>query len=132
MCDCLLSTRIEIELFDSNRNNIPNDDCPICLIPLKENAYLSCCGGYAKKLKCGHYVHVSCQINKNTDLIRCPICRQQLTNVVLYYKINQSKIINKLPLQYQRKFLQKIELSDEEINDLLTIGINYKKICYSD
>ena len=108
MCHCLLSTRIEAELFIHgvpNKTEIPDEACPICLESLRTNSSASCCGGYAKQLHCGHYVHVSCQINNNTDLIRCSLCRKQLTNTILYYNICKSLMMNKLPFGYKRAFL---------------------------
>lgn len=117
MCDCLLSTRIEMELFDKFDNNIPDEDCPICLDKLTINSLISCCGGYARKLNCGHYVHVNCQINKNPDLIHCSVCRAQLTSTDIYYKICRAKILNKLPIGYF-KLYNNNQLNEKMINDL--------------
>ena len=122
MCDCLLSLRIETLLFEINENEIIIDeDCPICLIPLKKNPENSCCCGYARKLKCGHYAHVSCQINKNPDFIRCSLCRKILTDSSIYYYIIHNIMVKKLPQGYQRL------LSEEELEYLLKIH----KIDYS-
>lgn len=135
MCWCLLSTRIESELFSKpegnvldmlKTENIPDEECPICLEPLRSTQTNTCCGGYARKLKCGnHFVHVSCQINKNTDLLKCPVCRTQLASTDIYYKICSAIFINKLPLHYQRKFIDN-KLINDEINDITqNYGIDY-------
>lgn len=132
MCNCLLSTRIEREIF-SNKNpleymdDIPNDDCPICLESLKIRANV-CCGGYARSLKCGHYVHVSCQINHNPDLRQCPICRAELTNADIYYRIMRRFFISKLPIHYQSKLSNNDILSENEIDNLQKYGIVYQQI----
>ena len=139
MCNCLLSTRIESAIFSHkdgdmmdilNPNNVPDEECPICLEPLKIPSHDCCCGNYARKLNCGHFVHVTCQINKNPDFIRCSLCRTQLTPNDIYYKICKSILVNKLPLHYQRQFLNGC-LSKEVIKELENIyEINYERIKY--
>ena len=106
MCNCLLSSRIESEIFMPfteiddvlNPTNILNEDCPICLQSLKINLSGTnvCCGGYARKLKCGHSVHVCCQIYKNINLRKCSLCRKELTTTNIYYKICRAIYINKI------------------------------------
>lgn len=120
---CLLSTRIEAELFDKyTDNDVPNDNCPICLEPLNKRNQNACCDGYARKLKCGHFVHVCCHINKNPDLLRCSVCRFQLAPIDIYYKICKSMVINILPLHYQRPCWNDT-LSGKMIDDITK---NYK------
>ena len=56
MCNCILSTHIEQTLFDkqfnsiTNKDVVPDDICPICLIPLNEKTN-GCCGIYSKNSK---------------------------------------------------------------------------------
>lgn len=119
MCNCLLSTRIESELFAGIDNNIPDEDCPICLVNLKQYAPSACCGGYARKLNCGHYVHVSCQIDKNHDLIHCSLCRTKLTTSNIYFKICRAKMINGMPHGYSKLYIND-QLTDKMKDDLKT------------
>lgn len=82
--NCLLSTCIERTIFNKmnsieNKELVPNDNCSICLEPLIESAKNSCCGNYSKQfLKCQHWCHVSCQIDKNI-LTRhmCSLCKTE-------------------------------------------------------
>lgn len=125
MSNCMLSTRIEAVLFvKTDRNEIPNEDCPICLEPLREHSKIGCCGTYAKKLKCGHFVHVSCHINNNPDLIRCSICRTELVGIGIYFKILRAIEIHRFPLHYQMKLMQ-VRLTNDDINDLKKYGIDF-------
>jgi hypothetical protein len=125
MSTCMLSTRIEAELFvKTNKEEIPGEPCPICLEPLKENSKIGCCGTYAKKLKCGHFVHVSCHINKNPDLRQCSVCRAELTDISIYFKILKAIEINKFPIHYQMKLIQ-VSLTQDDIIDLEKYGLNF-------
>lgn len=130
MCDCLISTWIEAQLFDAkpiDPNDIPDENCPLCLHPLRLETPNTCCGSYSKPLKCGHYTHVSCQINKNQDLNKCSVCQKQLSDNHLYFNICKSKIISILPLHYQKKYHEN-NLSQQEIYELAANGIDYYKI----
>lgn len=129
MCHCLLSTHIEAQLFIHdvpNKTEIPDEVCPICLESLLTNNPASCCGGYTKQLHCGHYVHVSCQINKNTDLIRCSLCRKQLTDTIIYYNICKSLMMNKIPIGYKRAFLDNT-LTEQMCLNIERCGVDLAK-----
>ena len=82
--NCVQSTMIEVFIFGGKSpEEIPNEDCPICLEPLNSKnpkpQYGCSCGYYPKKLKkCSHWMHVSCQIDKNPNWKECPICKQSV------------------------------------------------------
>lgn len=76
--NCLKSTLIESMIFKKT-DNFPDQDCPICCEKLiADSPNNNCCCPYVKELRCGHYVHVACQIDYNPDFRRCPICRTDL------------------------------------------------------
>ena len=83
--NCLLSTMVEIVLFGknnsiNNKDKVPDDDCSICLEKLTKPSSSGCCGTYSRQLLCGHWVHVSCMIDRNPDRHRCPLCRKELVD----------------------------------------------------
>lgn len=126
MCDHTVTKIIEYRIFEINENDIAiNDDnhlCHLCNIPLKQEAKTKCCVGYARKLKCGHYVHVSCQIHKTPDFVICSLerCKKIITDPSIYYDIIHYLITKPLPDGYKRI------LSEEEIKYLLNIyGIDH-------
>lgn len=87
---CTISTFVEAIIFTHDKITIPDEDCPICIVPLKEKSPYGCqCGSYAKRLTCGHWVHVSCQIDRNPDRSNCPICRADV------YKLGREQILKK-------------------------------------
>jgi hypothetical protein len=104
--DCILSSKIESHLFrpflDEKQLGFdtPKEDCPICLESLSTAAKLGnpCCGTYARMLYCGHWVHVSCQINRNKDRTRCSICRAlfcpNMELIILRHKLLQQVSIH--------------------------------------
>ena len=84
--NCFQSTMIEAFIFDKV-DELPDENCPICQDKLSENSSYGCkCSPYAKRLICGHYVHVSCQIDYNPDAGRCSVCRTNL------FKLGNEKI----------------------------------------
>jgi len=96
---------IVLHLFTSDGvNDILDEKCPICLESLQTHVENACCDGYAKKLKCGHYAHVFCQINRNPDMIRCCICRKELVSFDIYYKICHAMLLKKVPMPYHQEF----------------------------
>ena len=65
-----------IEAFIFNK---VDENCPICQDKLSEDSCYGCkCSPYASRLICGHYAHVSCQIDYNPDVSRCSVCRKNL------------------------------------------------------
>ena len=74
---------LECLLFRScDKNNIPDEDCGICLNSLKESGNYGCsCCRYAKQFeKCNHWVHVGCYFHtrlSENDYF-CPICIQNI------------------------------------------------------
>lgn len=131
---CGQSTLFEALLFDNlsgsgsginseDKDLIPNEDCCICLLSLKEDApkETGCCGRYARKTNCGHWMHVSCLVSSPTKK-NCPICRADLfDNKLMDIKSQRSKIYNTLPKTYQNMYLRdgaKIFLNQEVRFDL--------------
>lgn len=104
--NCFISGLVERNIFDlkssSFRTKI-DDVCPICLIDLNKTGEYGCCGKYARKLKkCGHWVHVGCQIDKNPNRHQCSVCRTVIIDKdALDYKIKINKLVNILPIHYQ-------------------------------
>lgn len=103
---CMLSCHIEGTIFRRGQENVsilfkkdaksgvPDEDCPVCLAPLSGKPDVqTCCGDYARKLlKCKHWVHVCCQINRKrgSNIIRCPICRvEQVDEECLALKVRE-------------------------------------------
>lgn len=137
---CTLSSNIERILFEPNINSIennhivPDDICPICLNNLKESIKNSCCGTYSRKLnKCGHWVHVSCQIDKNVNnRHECSICRMKIVDKEwLDHKIIIGETLNILPIHYQMKFRKDgIDMFDDinVLDDLKKYGFNENNI----
>lgn len=126
MSHCALSARIESVLFATPvpaRFEIPDEACPICLCPLRETSTASCCGGYARKLKCGHFVHVSCQIDRNPDMLRCSVCRQTNAIYWVYYRVIHAVLCRSIPPHYQAKFMKKT-LTPAEFNDIKNYGVD--------
>ena len=130
MCDCFTSMWIEIQLFskDQNKANIPKEDCPICFEPLDSPANNSCCAGYGSRLNCGHYVHVSCQIHKNSDLRRCSICRKELAHHFIYHGIISKTIVSKLSPSCFEALKKKLPLSSSDNDELKKRGIEFESL----
>lgn len=84
MSNCNLFTRLEISLFDKlnqidDFDKVPNQPCPICSTSLTQmSKFETCCDPYSRILKCGHWVHVNCQLDHNPFLNRCSVCKQVL------------------------------------------------------
>ena len=117
-CDCFYSSRLELNIFSIasvDKNKIPDSECPICLDSLNETSKNSCCSGYARRLKnCGHYVHVSCQLNKNPDLRRCPVCREVQADHNIYLMIITRMFASKLQSERFEELKKKEPMSYEE------------------
>ena len=138
--NCILASQIERVLFEPSINSIYNIDqvsddiCPICLESLKYMNHESCCGGYSRKLrKCGHWVHVNCQINKNIEnRHQCSLCRTKIINKnYLDKKILVATAINILPIHYQAKYLKegsKIFDNEDNLKDLKLYKINVENV----
>ena len=82
--NCAQSLHAELLLFDDDINSllnselVPNDSCFICANNLLEMSGIStCCGNYSKPLKCGHWTHINCQVNKKHNNI-CSLCDYEL------------------------------------------------------
>jgi hypothetical protein len=126
---CGQSTMLEVFLFDSlyssfeNPDLVPDDDCCICLLPLKQDApkETGCCGRYSRKTNCGHWMHVSCLICCPTKT-KCPICSANLVDDnLMKMKSQRSKICNALPSDYKKMYLKdglEIFLDENVINKL--------------
>ncbi len=105
--NCLVSSYIEDILFDSKKYNSIDmkidGNCPICLISLNKPGEYGCCGKYARKFKkCGHWVHVGCQINNNPNRHKCSICRDIIVDKKkLDYYVARKTMISTLPIHYQ-------------------------------
>lgn len=68
-------------IYDTIKKLVPHDECPICLEKLEDKGKYGHCGTYSEPLiKCGHWMHVSCQIDQNPNRHKCPICRVRLFN----------------------------------------------------
>lgn len=87
---CTLASSLERIIFryrditSEIPDDIKNENCPICIGKLGEKPlFKHCCGGYAKQLrKCGHWVHVSCQIDNNKlNRHTCSICRNVIAEM---------------------------------------------------
>jgi hypothetical protein len=98
MDPCFASTVIEETIFErlinpiGDNSLVPDGDCPICLEHLTDKpSGKCCCGGYSKSLKkCGHWLHVYCQIDRNPKLHICPLCRTVLIKGEDLYPILQT------------------------------------------
>jgi hypothetical protein len=82
-CHCTITSTIERQIFKgadstfarlmeaaanagkTTRPNmdVPDEVCPICLVQLRQKPPAKCCGRYPKRLNCGHWVHVCCQVD---------------------------------------------------------------------
>lgn len=69
--ECLIFSFVEIK-------DIPDEPCPICYGRLREPGDYGCCGTYAGKLLCGHFVHVGCHIDYNPKFRYCSVCKADL------------------------------------------------------
>jgi hypothetical protein len=84
--NCFQSTIIEAFIFE-DCNELPDENCPICQDKLSQDSSYGCaCSPYARRLICGHYAHVSCQIDYNPNVNKCSICRVDL------FKLRDEKI----------------------------------------
>lgn len=96
--NCAQSFNIELLLFKDDINSLLNPGlvsdniCFICANGLYEMSGIStCCGNYSKPLKCGHWVHINCQINKKNSNV-CSLCnyefitKENLEKVIYKYK----------------------------------------------
>lgn len=81
---CHLFKYIEKILFVNETDiSLVDEQCPICLVPLHEkDSVIKCCENYSAQLKCGHHVHVHCQIGANPNLYQCSVCRNVLCHPV--------------------------------------------------
>lgn len=103
--ECILTNFIEPIIFAAYSDDIPNEECPICLELLSEKSETSCCAKYARKLNCGHWIHVGCQFNNNQKIYQCPICLKILYNPnKLLQKIMLYKYTSRLPIYVQMNY----------------------------
>jgi len=137
---CGASTFLEAFLFDtlyssidSTKDFVPDDECCICLKSLKHDApkETGCCGRYASKTNCGHWMHVSCLISCPTKT-NCPICQTNLIDDEwMKIKSQRSKIYKLIPDDYKNMYLKKgieIFLDQDVINDLTKRNVNAQYI----
>lgn len=85
--NCTQSFYAELLLFEGEISSVsrpelvPDDKCIVCANSLHEMSGIStCCGNYSKPLKCGHWVHINCQLNK-VDMHKCLTCEMQLADI---------------------------------------------------
>ncbi len=92
--NCAASALIEAFFFRHPKDTAPtpDEDCPICLENLRKDGSIGCCGTYAKQLLCGHFVHVSCQIDYNSNYSECSVCRKDL-NKKYFFDLRGQKSI---------------------------------------
>ena len=58
-----------------------DDDCPVCLVSLKEDSKTySCCASHTTEIVCGHQIHFGCfyKTIMETSRMQCPTCRREL------------------------------------------------------
>lgn len=116
--NCQVSMIIELHLFALSQKPIPKEYCPICLNSLTHAAPKGCCGTYARPLKkCGHFVHVTCQVDRNPNILQCPVCQILVADHKVYYECLNEKLLSVLPLHYRRNFIHN-ELTEEQLKIL--------------
>lgn len=111
-----LALYIEKLLFSPDSLHTPKDKCIICNKKLSENGKYGSALKYCRKLlSCNHWVHVSCQIEKNEDKHTCPVCHKEIIKKeVLRDNIIKWKLIARLPEHYKVIFNEEgIKLFDD-------------------
>lgn len=82
--NCVTSFRFELDLLLAGvaQKVIPtvtdeDGPCSICMHSLRESSAFSCCGGYPRKLACGHIFHIGCFtiMIQTSKTFKCPCCR---------------------------------------------------------
>ncbi len=79
--NCLKSVILEgmfTKKGEVDLNLYHDDECPICLLKLKEIPVGLCCSSHVRETLCGHMFHVGCLFDHNPNPFFCPLCQQDL------------------------------------------------------